>query len=192
MTDDQPQATTDLATYFTSYAGRWFEHFSALSEPDRLNANDIIACGALSVEFDGRTIDRLMVREAEINALLAQCPRREVPLWELQVDGVDYQALSDLYTLLRGIDGMGPVRTSKLLACKRPHAVPIRDSVVEALLGPTTEWWRPWRDVVDNENLRALVAAVTPPEVPDGTSILRRLDVILWMHGKRAAEQVGL
>ena len=46
--------------------------------------------------------------------------------------------------------------------------------------------------MVDNENLRALVADVTPPEVPDGTSILRRLDVILWMHGKRAAEQVGL
>jgi len=187
LAENSTQAKEDLGLYFANYAGRWFEHFSGLSNPDRLDANDIVACGTLSVEFDGQTIQELMGREADINALLAECPSRDTALWDLQPESAEYSALTDLYTLLRGIEGMGPVRTSKLLASKRPHAVPIRDSVVEALLGATTQWWGPWRTVVADEQLRQLVAEVSPPEVPADTSVLRRLDVILWMHGKRHA-----
>lgn len=180
-------AKTDLGTYFGTYAGRWFEHFSDLSDPNHLNANDIAACGTLSVEFDGRTIDQLMKRSDEFDEMLALCPPRDTVLWELETGS--YDALSALYEFLRGIDGMGPVRTSKLLACKRPHAVPIRDSVVEALLGAKDAWWGPWQIVVADAKLRELVDAVTPGGVPSGTSILRRLDVILWMHGTRSMSQ---
>lgn len=192
LTENGSEATDDLRRYFTNHSGRWFEHFSTLSNPNRLDANDIAACGTLSGEFDGQTIDRLMSREADINALLEQCPSREAVLWKLDPASAEYAALSDLYMLIRDIKGMGSVRTSKLLACKRPHAVPIRDSVVESVLGAATQGWEPWRTVVADEQLRQLLAELSPPEVPADTSVLRRLDVILWMRGKRRAKEARL
>jgi len=178
------QATNDLQQYFTNYTGRWFEYFSVRSDPLHLNANDIAACGALSVQLKGKVIDGLMSNADRIDALLADCPAPGIALWDVDPDSPEYQAISDLYKTIRKIDGMGKVRTSKLLACKRPHFVPIRDQVVEALLGGGKAWWQQWSDVAANTAVHELVDEVTPANVPPGTSILRRLDVILWMHGQ--------
>jgi hypothetical protein len=177
------RATEDLATYFTTYTGRWFEHFSARSDPNHLDANDIAACAALSVELNGKTVDGLMSRVTDIDTLLADCPDRATQLWDIDPSSSGYTALTELYELVRTINGMGPVRTSKLLASKRPHLVPIRDSVVETLLGAGDQWWAPWRTVVADADLRDLVESLTPDTVPVGTSVLRRLDVVLWMYG---------
>ena len=167
------------------FAGRWFEYFSIRSDPMHLDANDVAAAAALSVPLDGRALSSLFARAGELDELLRHSPTRATPLWE--VDEAVLAAGSPLwsaYDLLRSIPGVGYVRASKLLACKRPNLVPIRDTVVEQLLGAGTSWWRPWRDVVSNERLRTAVDALTPSAVPDGTSLLRRLDVILWMFGK--------
>jgi Family of unknown function (DUF6308) len=177
-------ATDDLTDYFTRYTGRWFEYFSAQSDQLHLNANDLCACAALSVELDGETVDGLMSKAGEFDALLARSPARDVTLWQVDPTSDSYGALSDLYVLVREVKGMGVARTSKLIACKRPHLVPIRDSVVDSLLNAGTEWWSPWRDVVSSPELVSLVEDLSPPVVPAGTSILRRLDVMLWMYGK--------
>jgi len=127
----------------------------------------------------------LFTKADEFDALLARAPKRAVPLWEVDdADLAEDAPLAEAYRLLRSIPNAGKVTASKLLACKRPNLVPIRDSVVEQLLGAGELWWRPWRDVVANETIRTTIEAITPPAVPAGTSVLRRLDVILWMVGK--------
>ncbi len=76
-----------------------------------------------------------------------------------------------------------PTKTSKLLAAKRPYLVPIRDSVVEHLLGAGKAWWAPMRELAKDERVRTLVDHVSAEVVPDNVSYLRRLDVVLWTHG---------
>ena len=76
------------------------------------------------------------------------------------------------------------VRASKLLAGKRPHLVPIRDSVVEQLLGAGTDYWTPMRDILSDPELRRTLKFISNGVAPPNVSLLRRLDVILWMEGK--------
>jgi hypothetical protein len=173
---------TDAAS--GGYTGRWFEYFSERSDPLHLDANDVAAAATLSVPLSGKVVAALFARAAEFDALLALSPDRDVTLWAAdEAELADDAPLAQAYGVLRSIPGVGRVTASKLLACKRPHLVPIRDAVVETLLGAGERWWQPWKEVVGDERLRDTVEAVTPPVVPAGTSVLRRLDVILWMLG---------
>ena len=187
---DQGQATRWLAEYFSpqadgGYTGRWFEYFSARSDPWHLDANDVAAATALSVPLDGRALQSLFERAAEFDAHLAEAPGPHATIWDVhEADLGDDAPLSQAYEVLRSVPGMGYVTASKMLACKRPHLVPIRDTVVESVLGADREWWAPWRRVMLDKELRDLVERLTPSEVPPHTSILRRIDVILWRAGK--------
>ncbi len=187
---DKTRATRFLAEYFDTsdpdggYTGRWFEYFSALSSERHLDANDVAAAATLSVPLDGKTVRSLFERSDELNGYLAAAPGRDAKLWEVdEGELADGAPLAKAYDLLRKTPGIGYVTASKLLACKRPHLVPIRDTVVEHLLGASTAWWIPWRKTVADQALRDLVKEVTPPNTPAGTSLLRRLDVILWRAG---------
>lgn len=89
---------------------------------------------------------------------------------------------------------MPRVATHKLLARKRPHLIPIRDSVVEtALLPGVDEWWRPWWAtlsdrpdlVVQLEELRAAAEA-------GDRSLLRLADIAVWMWHRGADQVPGL
>ena len=186
----QGQATRWLAQYFSAdaeqrYTGRWFEYFSARSDPWHLDANDVAAATALSVPLDGQTLQKLFERAEEFDAHLADAPGPQATIWEVdEVDLADDAPLSLAYGVLTSVRGISYVTASKLLACKRPHLVPIRDTVVESVLGAGREWWAPWRRVMLDKELRDLVERLTPSEVPPHTSILRRIDVILWRAGK--------
>lgn len=164
------------------FTGRLFEHFSALSDPLHLDANDIAACGTLSVPLTGKAIDGLLENAALIDELLARCPARNETLWEVDPAGPGYRALDDLYGVVRGVPGVGYVTASKLLACKRPHLVPIRDQVVETLLGSPEAWWAPWRAALTPELIE--VTETLGDDDLSHVSVLRKLDVVLWMYGK--------
>lgn len=178
-----------LTTYFSStsdggYTGRWFEHFSALSDPLRLDANDIAACSALSVPLSGKVVNSLMDINDRFSELMSEAPPRTTSLTAVDAESIsDDSALSAAYALLRGIDDVGYVTASKLLASKRPHLVPIRDTVVESVLDAGDRWWAPWKELVSDTTLVGLVDSVTPEHLTGSVSLLRRLDVILWMAG---------
>lgn len=93
--------------------------------------------------------------------------------------------LSKVYEALKSIGDISYVRASKLLAAKRPALVPVRDSVVEDFLGADRAWWAPYRDLVSNSEFVARVDELSVA-VPDRVSLLRRIDVALWMAGKRS------
>lgn len=186
LTEHGHAAHGDLHAYYGEFRGRWFEFFSARSDPLHLDGNDLAACAALGAVVDGHVMSALLDHAAEIDHLIAASPPHGATLWDTDPDGHDYHALVRLHDLLRSIPGMGDVRSSVLLACKRPHLVPVRDPVVEEVLGGRPDWWTQWRYVVADPEVRRLVDAVTPPGPAESASILRRLDVILWMHGRRA------
>jgi hypothetical protein len=191
VSKNRDRIASDLTKYFQTYTGRWFEHCSAHGSPNTFDGNDVAACAALSVPVDGKTLNGLWARLGQLNALLAQSPDRSVTLAAVDTQSAEYKSIHTLYDTIREIPGMGKVLTSKLLASKRPHLVPIRDSYVEALLGSPNEWWAPWKKVVENEALVAEVRKLAEGKVPAGTSTLRIFDVLLWMEGDRQAKRKG-
>lgn len=85
---------------------------------------------------------------------------------------------------------MGATTTSKLLAAKRPHLVPVQDSVVTAaLLGAGAKgfnWWALWRTRLQGpagEELRRAACSLAE-DVPEARQlfVLRVLDVVVWMR----------
>ncbi len=82
-----------------------------------------------------------------------------------------------------GHNDVGPTIASKLLAAKRPRLVPIEDTVVRDALGPEVNKWSSWRDALRDESLRDLIADRTS-SAPDHMSLLRRIDVVVWMRNR--------
>ncbi len=86
--------------------------------------------------------------------------------------------------------GFSETAATKLIARKRPHLVPIPDSVVTQQLGIVKgRYWLPlhaWLTADDNANHRHVVelrdAAGLGPEI----SALRVFDVLAWLVGKGA------
>ena len=194
----EAQARADLASYYSPpsggpsgrfFSGRFFDQLSEESDPLRFGPADVAAVATLSVELEGHAVAELLFTRADqLNGLLAECPPREATLWDVDEAALAESApLGTLYAELKTLHGVGYVRASKLLACKRPHLIPVRDSFVETLLCAGTEWWGPMRAAFVGTDLVSTIERLTPPEVPSFVSVLRRLDVILWMAGTRAA-----
>ena len=184
------QIRGDLGEYFSRYTGRWFEHWSEAGDEERFDLHDVAACASLGVSLSGDAVAALLVESAEpLTAALAACPGRDVRIWELdRADVDDGGAFMTLYRALRVlVPDVGYVRATKLLASKRPHAMPIRDTVVEWLLGlrPKQNDWLGWHALMSDADFRRMVERVSADVVPRETSLLRRVDVALWMEGKR-------
>lgn len=188
---DSKNATTardSLERYFSQNTGRHFERFASRADARRFTSDDVAAIATLSVPLDGEAVVGLLLTHADrLTELLNSpaLPPREAAIWEVDATALAAdQPLSMIYNELKRIPGINYVRASKLLAGKRPHLVPIRDSVVEQLLGAGTDYWAPMRDVLGDPELRRSLEIVSDGVVPSDVSLLRRLDVILWMEGE--------
>ena len=188
------QIARDLDRYFKSYTGRYFERFIARSSPDRFTAEDLCAAASLSVPFTGVAAADLLIERADhFNALLSA---EGMPPSAVDIGCVDEEALADgspletLYVELKSLDQVHYVRASKLLAAKRPALVPIRDRVVERFLGAGEHWWRPYRELATLDGLADRVFEFSPT-VPGNVTLLRRIDVALWMAGSRATQRAN-
>ncbi|MDE0573474.1 DUF6308 family protein [Demequina sp. B12] len=204
-----PSAVGPLTTYYTldAYTGSEFETIGGRWDaPEHLNVitpSDLVALATLSVSVTGRAATEILSEPFQEQAvrLLSQidgdvcivdASARELLLEDKSVGG-------ELWRLFRpgaasgrkNVDNFGPVRTSKLLARKRPGLFPIYDSVVAKVLGlqGSLNHWTLMHEVMTAngcelwnraERLGAdagLGAHVTP---------LRVVDIVLWMHGKSA------
>ena len=191
------QVRRDLETYYAEpddpsggYTGRHFDRLSRDSDPNSFNPHDVAGLATLGVELTGRAVSQLFYDRAdELHARLQRCPGPEATLWE--VDEAEISAgseLAGLYDALKGLDGVGYVRASKLLSSKRPRLVPIRDSVVESLLGAEQSWWGPMCNAFRAHDLAGRLRSIADGVAPDYVSELRLLDVALWMEGRRQRE----
>lgn len=206
-------ARKHLEKYFGlgDWEGREYEgaHFERLGRlvPDELTADDIVAVSCLSIHIPAKAaLGILGEHAADITELLSEIPvdlaLEDLPLEDHEKYFGDASAAIRLWRLLRAHGrqrwGVGPTATSKLMARKRPALVPIYDSVVSKQTGFSNDagTWRAWHeafalDTAFVDRLRSLRSSVGLDDI----SLLRILDVVLWMDGSqgvRGAEIVDL
>jgi hypothetical protein len=187
------------------YEGRQFEWFSSKEEGQRFTSYHVLAAESLSVKVPSTAVRWLLEPDKGRNDLLDKVHRSLVPganaLWTCDVEllrgtrqalessGALYRLYYNLRTLgtndlTRG--GIGQVTTSKLLAAMFPAVVPIRDSMVAALLGLTSsdDWWLLARGLFEHagKSLAVHLDGLTIPPDASPVMTLRRLDIILWME----------
>ncbi len=196
-----------LADYFEQeYTGAYFETYVP-TDPDDLEPADLVAVTLLSINISSRTdgsltpsaILKLNSMREVVNARLAALPA-DVALHELSGRGYERilgpESHADiLYRLLRHDAGLPRVATSKLLARKRPHLIPIRDSVTEGALGWKSEdsWWRPWWLALSDPAVVESAEALRQQAGPSARhlSVLRCADIALWMLHRRGSAADG-
>lgn len=182
--------STDGAKHFT---GAYFDRFAGGGDrpevADQFTADDLVAVSMLSVDVGGEAALRLLVTQRDrFNGLLAAIPRDE-HLAELSSDEVGPGwSVRAAEHALRGIPGIGRTTASKLLARKRPHLVPIFDSVVERELSlHNQQLWAPlhaWLTADGGMNQKRLQDLHERAGLDAQVSTLRVFDVLTWMTGR--------
>lgn len=158
------------------FAGRLFDELPN-NDPSKFTPEDLVAASLLDVRFDPRAVRALLVEPSAINELVRRLgPDRA--LWEVD----DLSAANELWTELRQVP-IGPTRTSKLLARKRPEMLPILDSVISKHLhlDGAEDRWDLLREALADDDLREAIEAMAPEDVK-APSTLRLLDVATWMR----------
>lgn len=183
----------------SAFSGAYFEILGALeSDANRLTAGDLYAAMCLSVDVPVTAgIDFLERDSARVNDLLGRIPsdRRLSAVTPSEYPGLlgEESAAWQLWHILRATDreegrwGIGPTRASKIMARKRPHLIPIEDSVVNRVIGFNGDdsWLLWWEALSSNgEELEKKARVVREAAGRPDLSTLRALDVILWMKGK--------
>lgn len=177
------------------YRGKTGFHFDRLirdTDPNRITPQDIVAVSMLSVDIPARVSIWLLDGEGAdiVNGRLKDIDPK-ARIWD---EGVELHDKSPAWALWNDIadrTGMGPTTTSKLLAAKRPHLLPVIDDVVRVALfaeqrkaAVERTYWDLWRDELrghDGEKLRAAVEEVRADAgYENTTSILRIIDIVVW------------
>jgi hypothetical protein len=176
-----------------TFAGSRFETLARgghrADAADEITYDDLGAVTLLGVEVPPNTALRLLGPDARaVSALLRSLPRLQ------RISGVEVEALDDpdqparqLWDLLRSMDGMGPAKVSKLMARKRPHLIPVYDGVVGQVLGPVDGHWRRVHAIA-TDHAHTLAAIRREAGVASNVSLLRVLDVTIWMRSEGARE----
>lgn len=177
------------------FTGSMFEVLADRERSNEITAQDLMAVTTLSVNAPARPAIWLTSPEGstQVRSLLRQVPL-DVNIWDDDAEPLlasegPLQKLWDLLDVAswphkRPGNGLGRTLKSKLLAAKRPRLVPVLDDrVVDALPTPTTDYWTAFRAILVNDGTRQHIERITsvaPPHV----SLLRRMDVVLWMLNK--------
>jgi hypothetical protein len=189
-------AVDALTRYFSEdaarprYTGRWFERFAGGGDrpgiADTVIEADVLALNFLSItDLSNVAVDTTITFPTEITELLEQIPAdlamHEAP-WTTYAPG---SPASRLWWLLKRCGGKDRwVTANKLLARKRPHLLPVYDSQVKAVLGAPRSIWECLWTWFQGDAKRAEALADLRDEAGgiDDISVLRCLDVILWMR----------
>ncbi|TNC23743.1 DUF6308 family protein [Amycolatopsis alkalitolerans] len=199
--DWREQSLADMRQYFRDdgpaealYSGRRFERLAGGGDTaavrDVITPADVLALTFLSItdRLPAVTIDVTETYADRITKLLTQLPTdlamHQAP-WEHYAAG---SPAFELWTLLCRCGGKQRwVMAHKLSARKRPHLLPVYDNEVATLLQrPKDSWACLWTWLHDNpkrpkalSELRDEVSGIAD------ISLLRCLDVVLWMRATR-------
>lgn len=184
------EVKANLELYFLGvggdpFNGRHFERFSAMGDPNRFTASDVLAVEALSVEVPPNSAAKLLDTQAEdFNSLLRRIPA-DKDIWEVSPYHVeDNGPAAQLHARLKELDGVGSVTAGKLMASKRPLLIPILDDLVKKVLEPpSNRFWSTMREQLSDDHRRERISRVVSFPLGD-VSFLRRIDVAVWMHAK--------
>jgi hypothetical protein len=193
---DADDAADQLRQYLSPgvFSGAAFETIGGRGDApdtaDRFTPADLVAVTTLSVRVSGwGAIDLLETRSDQFAELLAAVPH--TPLSEASDEDLD--PIWRLQDALDTVDRIGHVTRSKLLARKRPHLVPIRDQhVLIALTGKDHgRFTQPLRDALRHDGVLHRLEQLRDQAGTADLSLLRVLDIIVWMRTHGAASVSG-
>ncbi|GAA2941797.1 DUF6308 family protein [Glutamicibacter bergerei] len=181
--------------------GRRFEHLGTPDDsPNVITATDLVAVSFLSVNVPPRPAWTILTKRASaLTEVLGRIPS-QLAIEDLGCTAEMYQsesALQELWNLLRrdeegNLWKMGATTVSKLMARKRPALVPIQDSVVMRELDSAdstywVQWWQAMHLQIEGHAVVTEFARQLRSSVPEARhlSLLRTLDIAIWMHGKK-------
>jgi Family of unknown function (DUF6308) len=177
-----------VASYFhePNFAGMTFSDLG-LNPPCEIIADDLLAVSLLDITWRPQPVRVLLVtNRRQLCGLLADLPQ-DVDLW----DAGDHvlRNIDVMWDALMSIEGVGNASATKLLARKRPRLCPISDNLVIKLVDVPGRTWDVLRCLLTDPGARADVEALRPEQAA-GASLLRILDVALWVsHSRSAAAQ---
>ncbi len=196
--ESEPTAVQALRDYFQllpggRYSGAYFERLAGGGDrpevADKFTADDVVAVSLLAVDIGAdAALQLLEARRSRLSALLRDIPTT-VALADLQAGDVDESwPVRAAHRELLSIPGIGETSATKLLARKRPHLVPILDSVVTAELSIVKgRYWRPlhaWLTADNRARHHQLEHLREEAGLGSEISVLRVFDVLAWMTGK--------
>lgn len=193
--EPESEAVGLLRTYYgprsdgrEPFDGRHFDTWLP-GPPDRFTAEDILSVEFLNVNVHRRAFLHILDPSLDnrFNKLLAQIPT-DVDFWDAGYPS-ETSPQWRLYDELKLEYDVGRTKTTKLMHRKRPRLVPIRDSVIERVLELDHPYWEPlfalFRDTDLRERLSSIEARARAEGValPEGVTLLRVFDVVVWMSG---------
>jgi len=183
---NRPQVEKLVQRYFNPlrdepFAGNLF-HSLGENHPFRFSRDDLLSLNLLDEPVTARQVE--LVTSGKFDRLLHLLD----PAFDIRMlEGDLYSSAIALWDALDEVPQFGPTRVSKLLARKRPNLLPIRDSVVNQVLGiDGYSWWRPLVQVMNEGSTSDLLRAMTPDSPHGRPTLLRVLDVAIWMYGSNA------
>jgi len=183
---NRPQVEKLVHRYFNPlrdepFAGNLF-HSLGENHPFRFSRDDLLSLNLLDEPVTARQVE--LVTSGKFDRLLHPLD----PAFDIRMlEGDSYSSAIALWDALDEVPQFGPTRVSKLLARKRPNLLPIRDSVVNRVLGiDGYSWWRPLAQVMNQGSTSDLLRAMTPDSPHGRPTLLRVLDVAIWMYGSNA------
>jgi len=184
------------------WTGSFFEEYSKKSDPKSFDGNDVSAAICLSIRGLGGWVASLLNESIDLS-YFSNLPY-ETCISDVPKDFFDESGISKVLMQLLGINGIGLVTASKLLASKRPFLFPVFDGDVSGFFGypnPTDkkkalltylEWCKSWQEVVSDPDVKNELINIrknTSVKPNEQISSLRILDVIFWFEGQPNEEK---
>jgi len=183
---NRPQVEKLVHRYFNPlrnepFAGNLF-HSLGENHPFRFTRDDLLSLNLLDEPVTARQVE--LVTSGKFDHFLHLLdPTNEIT----RLEGDLYSSATALWDALDEVPLFGPTRVSKLLARKRPNLLPIRDSVVNRVLDiDGCSWWRPLAQLMNEGSTSNRLKAMTPDSPHGRPTLLRVLDVAIWMYGSNA------
>lgn len=201
-TDVRPDVASALENYFSErsggYTGSQFETLIKDSDPLVITAHDLIAITTLSVDVPVKAMLWILSDngQRELSEHLREIPD-DIDIWDDQAGDIfsDDGHVMKLWRALGRANwpipepggGLGGItKRSKILAAKRPRLIPVLDRVVKGTLPESENIWVSIQNVLRVEDYRTkLMKVLQHADVPDSVSLLRRIDVVIWMNNEQ-------
>ena len=184
-------------------SGRLFEKFQATeNKPNEITPSDLLAVSQLSMKIGGyqkgdSIPDSAVIKlfNKELQKKVSKSLTKIKTNWRLEtISPKDLEVfnveISKLWPILRDEVGLKRVATYKLMARKRPHLCPIRDSFAEKVLGRPENWFLSWQDAFkeNQEIVKKLNDLRSKNQKANHLSLLRVADIIIWERQKQKDE----
>jgi hypothetical protein len=187
------EAAALVAAYFNPanrFAGSTFDNL-APNPCDHFAPSDLLAVSLLDEPLLPRAVRSILQDRFHEFAELLDAVPSGLDLWDASDEQIGPGSPAWLlWDRLRDLDGVGPTRTSKLMARKRPRLIPIVDGVVREHLPVGDDSWQSFREALEDPGLRGEIQAVRPPWLPSSVSTLRVLDAAIWMRYSKSKHVV--